>query len=338
METENLSCQLFKYDKDFFLVNKNTPEYFAKNFLDEALDDSQVSWLNFHSIKDVENISLLCENLKVDKLAVEDIYTKKQRPKVEEYPAYVFFSVRSALPSESEAGNLINEQISFVLGQNYLISFQEKSSDHFTEVRDRIELNKGRIRTKGADFLLYRMLESIVENYFEVIEEIQQNTHRLEKRLIRSTEPNILKLIEHDKKRLAELRKIAIPMRDVASQIHKSENPLFKKENNYYFDDLKDACVGVLEEIDVNKQTLEGLTNLYYAVQGQRMNEIMKVLTVISAIFIPLTFLAGIYGMNFKNIPELKHEYGYFILLGAMFLITVTLVVVFKKRGWLNKY
>ncbi len=181
------------------------------------------------------------------------------------------------------------------------------------------------------------MLEAIIENNFEVLEEIQANTIRLEKRLIRSAHSETLKLIEQEKRRLAELRKISIPMRDVASQIQKSKNPLFTSENHYFFDDLKDSCVAVLEEVEVNKQALDGLTNLYYAVQGQKMNEIMKVLTVISAIFIPLTFLAGIYGMNFDNIPELHHKYGYFILLGAMFFITVILVFIFKRIGWLNQ-
>ncbi len=337
MENMLHTCQMFKYDKEFFLVEKNNPSFYAANFVNSELDDQQVAWLNFHSIQDVESITTICLNLKVDKLVVEDIYTKKQRPKVEEYGDYVFFSIRSALPSQNEPGTLINEQISFLLGNKYLMSFQEKSSDHFTEVRERIEYGKGRIRTKGPDFLLFRMLEAIVENYYEVIEEIQLNSIRYEKRLIRSSQTVILKLIEMDKRRLAELRKIALPLRDIASQIQKSESHLFKKENNYYFDDLKDACVGVLEEIDVNKQALDGLTNLYYAVQGQRMNEIMKVLTVISAIFIPLTFLAGIYGMNFDNMPELHHTNGYFILLSVMFLLTVILVLVFKRRGWLNK-
>lgn len=337
MEKENLSCQLFKYDKEYFLVTRNTPEYFSKNFVSDELYNDQVSWLNFHSIDDFENISLLCDNLKIDQLAVEDIYSKKQRPKVEEYDGYVFFSIRSALPAQKNASNLTVEQISFILGESYIISFQEKSSDHFTDVRDRIELNKGKIRVKTPDFLLYRMLEAIIENNFEVLEEIQANTIRLEKRLIRSAHSETLKLIEQEKRRLAELRKISIPMRDVASQIQKSKNPLFTPENHYFFDDLKDSCVAVLEEVEVNKQALDGLTNLYYAVQGQKMNEIMKVLTVISAIFIPLTFLAGIYGMNFDNIPELHHKYGYFILLGVMFFITVILVLIFKRRGWLNQ-
>jgi magnesium transporter len=333
----NETCQLFKYDREFFLVTKNSPEYFATNFNQSEMDGNHVEWLNFHSIQDTEHITSLCENLNVDKLVVEDIYTEKQRPKVEEYQNYIFFSVRSALPIDSDSHLLQQEQISFLLGEDYIISFQQKKSDHFTEVRERIESNKGKIRSKGPDFLMFRMLEAIIDNYYEVLEEITQSTQRLEKRVMRSSQSEILKLIEQDKKRLAELRKLALPMKDITSQIQKSENPFFKKENKYYFDDLRDYCIGVLEEIDINKQILDGLTNLYYAVQGQRMNEIMKLLTVVSAIFIPLTFIAGLYGMNFDDIPELHMKNGYFIALGVMLTIAVLLIFYFKRRGWLGK-
>lgn len=334
----NEICQLFKYDREFFLVTRNSPEFFAKAFVSTEIDENEVAWLNFHSTTEIEHITALCENLRVDKLVVEDIYTEKQRPKVEEYNDYIFFSIRSALPIESDSKMLRQEQISFLLGEHYLISFQQKKSDHFTDVRERIEMNKGKIRSKGPDFLMFRMLEAIVDNYYEVLAEITESTQRLEKRVMRSTQSEILKLIEQDKKRLAELRKLALPMKDISSQIQKSENPIFRPENKYYFDDLRDYCVGVLEEIDINKQILDGLTNLYYAVQGQRMNEIMKLLTVVSAIFIPLTFIAGLYGMNFEYIPELQMKNGYFFTLGFMLLIAVLLIFYFKRRGWLGKH
>lgn len=338
MEKDSDVCQLYKYDPEYFLVTKNTPAYFAKNFLVSDIDPSEVAWLNFHSISFPAEIGEMCQHLGVDKLVVEDIYCEKQRPKVEEYNDYVFFSVRSALPIENEARHLRQEQISFILGDHYLISFQQKSSDHFTEVRERIELKKGKIRSKGPDFLLFRMLEAIVDNYYEVLEEITESTARLEKRVMRNTQSETLKLIEQDKKRLAELRKLALPMKDITNQIQKSKNPIFREENKYYFDDLRDYCSGVLEEIDINKQILEGLTNLYYAVQGQRMNEIMKLLTVVSAIFIPLTFIVGVYGMNFENMPELQTKYGYFVALGSMLLISILMIFYFKRRGWLGKH
>lgn len=336
--TENKHvCQIYKYDNDFFHLTKNTPEYFAKEFVSTEIQKDVVVWLNFHSIEDRYNIEKLCETLHIDKLSVEDIYKEKHRPKIEEYPNYLFFSVHSALPSEQNIFILEQEQISFILGEHYLISFQQKSSDHFTEVRERIEKKRGKIRIKGPDFLLFRMLEAIIDNYFEVLEHITETIQDLETRILHHTSSETLKIIELQKRKLTELRKIVVPLRDVTSQLEKSQSFLIDPSNHYYFSDLKENCLSVLDEIDSNKQILDGLANLYYAAQGQRMNEIMKLLTIVSAIFIPLTFIAGIYGMNFDNMPELHTKSGYFITMGVMLSIAVSLVYYFKKRGWLGR-
>lgn len=334
---ERLDCQLYKYDHDFFMVTRNTPHYFAQNFHKNEIDGDYVSWLNFHSIADKEDVEHLCSNLNIDRLTVEDIYAAKTRPKLEEYSNYMFFSIRSALPHLNSSGILRQEQISFILGTNYLISFQEKSSDHFTEVRDRIEKKRGKIRFKNADFLLFRMLDAIVDNYFEVLEDITDKIETLEMRLIRSPQSDTLKLIEYQKRKLIELRKIVLPLKDVTLQLEKANNPFIDPDNRHYFVDLKENCLAILEEIDANKQILEGMANLYYAAQGQRMNEIMKVLTVVSSIFIPLTFIAGVYGMNFKHMPELQYPYGYYVVVGIMFAVGLALLIFFIKRGWLNK-
>ncbi len=329
-------CQIYKYDNDFFQYTKNSPEYFAKEFASTEIQKDVVVWLNYHSLEDRCNIELLCETLKIDKLSVEDIYKEKHRPKIEEYPNYLFFSVHSALPDERNIFVLEQEQISFILGDNYLISFQQKKSDHFPDVRDRIEKKRGKIRIKGPDFLLFRMLEAIIDNYFEVLENITDTIEDLETRTVHNSNSNTLKMIELQKRKLGELRKIVLPLRDVTSQLEKSQSYLIDPVNHYYFSDLKENCLSVLDEIDTSKQILDGLTNLYYAVQGQKMNEIMKLLTIVSAIFIPLTFIAGIYGMNFDNIPELHTQGGYFITMGVMVVITVSLILYFKRRGWLK--
>ena len=330
-------CQIYKYDNDFFHLTKNSPGYFAKEFVSTEIQKDVVVWLNFHSIEDRCNIEALCETLHIDKLSVEDIYKEKHRPKIEEYPNYLFFAVRSALPDAQNIFVLEQEQISFILGEHYLISFQEKSSDHFPEVRERIEKKRGKIRVKGPDFLLFRMLEAIIDNYFEVLEHITDTIEELEIRTLRNSNSETLKIIELQKRKLGELRKIVTPLKDVTSQLEKSQSHLIDPVNHYYFSDLKENCLSVLDEIDANKQILDGLTNLYYAVQGQRLNEIMKLLTILSAIFIPLTFIAGIYGMNFKYMPELETRNGYFITWGVMIVIAVALIVYFKRRGWLGK-
>ncbi|MEY4602812.1 MAG: hypothetical protein RIT43_104 [Bacteroidota bacterium] len=326
------NCQLYKYDSEFFLITRETPAYFAEEFVQATLDEDFVSWLNFHSLEDKKSIQRLCEHLQIDLLSVEDIYEEKRRPKVEEYPNYVFFSVRSVLPGVNNS--LVMDQISFVLGKNFLISFQGKSSDHFTDVRDRIEKKRGKIRFKGPDFLLFRMLEAIIDNYFEVLESISDSLHVLESKLIHHAHPNTLRMIEEENRKLVELRKIVVPMRDVTSQLEKLSNTYLEAENHHYFADLKENCLSVLEEIDGDKQILEGMSNLYYAAQGQRMNEIMRVLTVVSSIFIPLTFIVGVYGMNFEYMPELKKPYGYYTVWGVMLLIAILMIIFFIRKDW----
>lgn len=247
------------------------------------------------------------------------------------------FYVMSALPKEVENPYLHQDQISFLMGENYLISFQDKPSDHFTDVRDRIEKDRGKIRTKGSDFLMFRMLEAIIDNYFEVLEDISVQIETIDAKLHIVQDKSILTSIELEKRKLIELRKIAQPMRDITNQLENSESPFIKESNKHYFRSLRSSCLSVLEEIDANKQILEGMANLYYAAQGQRMNEIMRVLTVVSSIFIPLTFIVGVYGMNFEHMPELKYTYGYYTIIGIMILIGVGLLARFRKNGWLKK-
>jgi magnesium transporter len=249
----------------------------------------------------------------------------------------MFFSIKSALPSNQVENLLIEENISFILSKDYLISFQDQSSDHFTDVRDRIEKARGKVRSKKADFLMFRLLEAIIDNYFEVIENISDKIAELDSIVLKKSQRNILKEIEIEKRKLIELRKITQPMRDITYQLEMNDTNFIDRNNKLYFKNLKDACLTVLDEIDANKQILDGMANLYYASQGQRMNEIMKVLTIVSSIFIPLTFIVGVYGMNFKYMPELEYTYGYYTVVGVMFLIGVFLLAYFISRGWLKK-
>ena len=184
---------------------------------------------------------------------------------------------------------------------------------------------------------MYRLLEAINDNYIEVVEECSENTVLLDKLVLRHPKSEVLRKIEWEKRKLIDLRKTVQPMRDVLLQIERVENNLIIESNCQYFLELKDTCLTLLDEIDAQKQMLDGISNLYYAIQGQKMNEIVKVLTVVTVIFIPLTFIVGVYGMNFENMPELKWESGYFYTLSFMALLTGTLVFVFWKRGWLKR-
>jgi magnesium transporter len=330
-------CQLYKYNKEFFAVKKETAHVFSQGFVEQELDDDYVSWLNFHGIDSREDIETLAKKLQLDKLSIENIFQPIRRTKLEEFPNYLFFSVKSALPISKGNDLLKEEKIDFVIGKNYLVSFQLEKGDHFTDVRDRIEKSRGKIRSKKSDFLLYRMLEAIVDNYFEVIEDIQNKIDELDKILHENPQTSFLKRIEIQKRKLIELRKIVLPMRDITVQLENSDSNFLDDTNEIYFRNLRFSCQTVLEEIDAGKQVLEGMTNLFYAAQGQRMNEIMRVLTVVSSIFIPLTFIVGVYGMNFENMPELKYKYGYYTIVGIMILLGIGLLSFFLKRGWLRK-
>lgn len=330
-------CQLYKYNAAIYAVKNDDSDFFGSSFSENELDNDHVAWLNFHGLDDTKNIEELCHRLDIDKLTNENIHTSTRRPKIEEYPKYVFFQIKSALPTEKNDNLLNQEQISFILGSNYLISFQEKAADHFSDVRDRIVKARGKIRSKGPDFLLFRMLEAIIDNYFEVLENITARIENIDERIHNTNNKTIFKEIEIEKRKLIELRKIVQPTRDITLQILNSESNFLDKSNLRYFANLKSSCLSILEEIDANKQILEGLTNLYYASQGQRMNQIMKVLTIVSAIFIPLTFIVGVYGMNFENMPELKYQNGYFIIMACMLILGISLLAYFIKRGWLNR-
>ncbi|NDE11775.1 MAG: hypothetical protein EBZ95_14640 [Chitinophagia bacterium] len=233
-------CQLYKYNASFYAVKKENSEFFSSSFSENELDNDHVAWLNFHGLDDLKSIEELCHRLEIDKLTIENN----------------------------------QEQISFILGENYLISFQEKAADHFSDVRERIIKARGKIRTKGPDFLLFRMLEAIIDNYFEVLESITEKIDRIDERIHSKNNKLIFKEIEIEKRKLIELRKIVLPIRDITIQLESSESIFLDKANFRYFSNLKSSCASALEEIDGRKQILEGLTNLYYAVQGQRMNEI----------------------------------------------------------------
>lgn len=331
-----IECQLYKYNRDKFFLKVATPEFFAKNFCTTEICQNWTSWLNFHGLEDRQNIEILCKNLKIEKLCVETIFTEPRRAKVEEYDNYMFFSIKSALPATEESKYFDSEQITFVLSHDYLISFQEKPADYFNTIRERIVNNGGIIRKKSTDFLLFRMLEAIIDNYFNVIEDINDRISKLDSEIHITDGNNTILQLELEKRKLIELRKIVIPMRDITVQLENAETPFIHDKNFHYFANLRFLCESVLEEIDATKQIIEGMSNLFYAAQGQRMNKIMKVLTVVSSIFIPLTFIAGVYGMNFENMPELKWQIGYFLIASIMLSIGLSLLIYFWRKGWLK--
>ncbi len=330
------NSQLYAYNGSGLDIQHHEVDQIVDQFKVSELSPDQVYWLNFHTTEPREHFERLFDRLGFHRLTLEDIYTEKQRPKLEEFQNYLFFSIQSALPREGHS-RLEVEQISFVLGANFLISFQQRSSDHFTEVRNRIQQSIGKIRERGVDFLMFRLLDAIIDNYFEVLDEITEVNRNLEIRVLRDTSSSLLTRIELQKQKLIELRKIVLPMRDIAVQLEKTNNDFVNDITQPYFSDLKDNCLAILDEVDGHRQILEGLSNVYFAAQGQKMNEIMKVLTIVSTVFIPLTFIVGVYGMNFKYMPELSMPYGYLGVWILMALCALALLLFFFKKGWLKK-
>ena len=196
------SCQLYKYNQSFFFIQKESSSYFAENFSTNDLDNDHVYWLNYHGLDEKENIGDLAKKLGIDKLIIEALHLPVRRPKIEEYPSFIYFTVSSVLPNDNQDNTLNKDQISFILGSNYLISYQDKSSCHFSEVRDRIENSRGKIRSKGADFLMHRMLESVIDNYFEVLSDTIKNIEEIDEKILKYQSKQLFRDLENEKRKL----------------------------------------------------------------------------------------------------------------------------------------
>lgn len=332
----NPNSELYKYNSSFYASKRESSHYFAQEFLESELDDDHVSWLHISDISDEAAIEKLCTKLSIDKLNIESISQTLRRSKVEEYNGYIFFSVIFAETSEENDDNITQDQLTFFLGKNYLLSFQKGTKGYFKDVRHRIVNARGKIRLKKSDFLLYRCLEAVIDNYHQIIDEVITSSNEIETRLHIEENKDILHSIEEQKKKLIQLRSIARPLRVITEQLNSSESTFIEDSNQNYFKNLNFNSDHVIEEIESQIQILDGMTNFYYAAQGERMNEIMKVLTVVSSVFIPLTFIVGVYGMNFEYTPEFKWKNGYLYVWILLLLVGGSFIGFFMYRGWLK--
>ncbi len=326
---EEVSLQLFSYNNNEYIEDTD----YSEQFLDDLLDNTKQHWVNIHGIHDVERIKSICTKLNIHQLAIQDILDINQRPKFQEYETYWFFSIKSMLPSENN--DLQLEQLSFILGNNYLISFQEKKADHFNHIRERIRQKIGIIRERGTDYLLYLLFESILDNYTKTINDIEIKAEDLGLSAIsENPSPDTLLQIETLKRQTYRIRKIVAPFKELISKIEHEELALIEKKHVKYFYEIKDLCLALIDDCDQLEIKLESSVNLFFSIQGHRMNQVMKTLTVVATIFIPLTFIAGIYGMNFSNMPELNWEWGYFGVWCIIIVIFSAMLLYFKKKKW----
>ncbi len=292
-----------------------------------------VTWINIDGLHDEKFIEEICTFLSIHKLSMEDILSVGQRPKLEEYRDYVQ-AVIKILTMDSNEISIDYEQISFILKGNLLVTFQEKTGDVFNSVRTRIKEKKGSIRRKGADYLLYALLDTVVDHYFLVLEDFGEKLEDLESELLNNPDKNTLNKLHSLRRETLLLRRTIYPLREMVGKFEKLEEPIINSDIKVFIRDLYDHTVKVIENIEVLRDMTTGLLDLYMNSTSNKMNEIMKVLTIMSAIFIPLTFIAGVYGMNFINMPELKTKNGYFVVLGVMFSVFIGMVVFLKRKKW----
>ena len=325
--------QLFVYDSNEVTeFQKLQPQE-----LENSIDAQKVNWINIHGLNNHAFIEKVGEKFGADNFIINDILNTTKRTKLEEYHNILFFNVKSLLPVEN-TDNIKYEQISFILKNTILLSFQEKRSDFFTHIRERIRTNSGVVRTKKADFLLYLLLDAIIENFYITIESEEDRVDEIINLSKTSTEPEVLELIEKHRDNFNFLKRSIIPLRDSLYSIKSmKDDDVFndiQAENYSFFARLHQKCLELLEQIESDLITLESASSYFFSAQNHKMNEVMKTLTVVSMFFLPLTFIVGVYGMNFKYFPELEWKDGYFIIWGVMILVVLYMFVYFKMKKW----
>lgn len=297
-------------------------------------DKPSITWINIDGLHCIEVIEKLGEYFGVHPLLLEDIVNTGQRPKIEDFESYLFMVVKM-FSYNDHAQKIQSEQFSLILGQTFVISFQEEEGDVFNPVRERIRNAKGRIRKMGTDYLAYSLLDALVDEYFVILEKIAENIEDLEDALIINQSTITLQEIHNLKREMIYLRKSVWPLREVVNNLERGESALLQKSTRIYFRDLYDHTIQVIDSIEVFRDLLSGMLDLYLSSISNRMNEVMKVLTIFASIFIPLTFIAGVYGMNFKYLPELEWAWGYPAIWVIMIIITIFMLFYFRKKKWL---
>jgi magnesium transporter len=319
-------------------------DYDATGFLEKTVssveecfpfkETSTVTWINVDGVHDASVIEKLGVHFDIHPLVLEDIMTTTQRPKTEDLGNAVFVVLRM-IEYDVERGATTADQLSLILGPNYVLTFQETPGDCLDPVRERIRGGKGRIRKLGPDYLAYAVIDAVVDNYFFVLEKLGERIDRLEEQLIAEPRRELLSEIHGLKREMIELRKSVWPLREVVSRFERMESPLIRKSTGVFLRDLYDHAIQVIDTVESFREMLSSMVETYLSSLSNRMNEIMKVLTIISTIFIPITFLVGLYGMNFVHMPEIKWRWGYafawLLIIGSV----GGMFAFFRRKKWL---
>ncbi|GAK60754.1 magnesium transport protein [Candidatus Vecturithrix granuli] len=329
-KTERARIRVIDYDTEHLLIEEiqNVEECFPYK------DRPSVTWINVDGIHDTTIVERLGKHFGLHVLMIEDILNTQQRLKVDVFDEYILIILKMiAYDNSTQTNN--TEQVSIVLGQHFVLTFQEREGDVFDIIRTRLQNDRGRLRRTGADYLAYGLLDAVVDGYFEVIERFGEQIALVEEDLIKEPDQETLHNIHRLRRELIFFRNSVWPLRNMINQIIRQETPLIEETTLIYLRDLYDHTLQVIETIETFRDMMTGILEVYMSSMSNKMNEIMQFLTIIGTIFIPLTFIAGVYGMNFHYMPELDWKWGYFIILGVMAVIGSGLLLYFKKKKWL---
>jgi len=320
---------VIRYEENFF----EKKEVSSAADLSGEKDKPGKLWIDIIGLQDVALLGNIGNLFGLHPLILEDILNTDQRPKIEDLTDYLYIVLRNFHNHENDT--LPSEQVSIVLGKNFILSFQEKESALFEPVRERLAGDKGKIRKAGCDYLVHALIDNVVDNYFILLEDMEERIEKLEDDLIRQTAPAKLQSIHILKRELRFLRKSLWPLRETISSLQRSDSPLIDEPNALYFKDIFDHIIAIIDTVDTFRDMLSGMLDIYLSSASMKLNEVMKVLTIIATIFMPLTFLAGVYGMNFKYMPELEWPWGYFAVLAVMLTVALLMLKFFRKKKWI---
>lgn len=333
-KTEKVKITIIEYDEMHFQEReaKTIEECFP--FKDKSRPT--VVWINIDGVHEIETLGRLGECFAIHPLIIEDILNTDQRPKMEDFDEYIYI-VLKMLYYNGNINEIITEQVSLLLGSNFVISYQEqeKEGDVFNVIRERIRTNKGRIRKMGADYLAYCLVDAIVDNYFIVLETLGEKIESLEEELVNYPTPEILRTICTMKRDMILLRRSVWPLREVINELERGESSLIKESTEIYLKDVYDHTIHVIDTLETFRDMVSGMLEIYLSSISNRLNAVMKVLTIIATIFMPLTFIVGLYGMNFKYMPELPWRWGYPAVLLVMAAVGISMIVYFRRKRWL---
>ena len=327
--SEKTRIRLINYDESHFSDEETeaTEKYCA------ARAATGVTWVNVDGIHQIDLLQRIGECFGLHPLVLEDIMNTDQRPKMEDFGDYVYIVLK--MLSLNDRGEVAAEQVSLILGKNFVLSFREQNSRIFDPIVERIQSGKGFIRKAGADYLAYALLDAVVDHYFVVLEKREEEIDALEEEVIANATPGTLQRIHKLRRELIFLRKAIFPFRSVISSLERGESAFFEQTSRIYLRDIYDHTIHIIDTLETFRDLATGLLDIYLSSVSNRMNSVMRILTVIATIFMPLTFLAGVYGMNFKNMPELEWQWGYPAVLLLMATVGISMQVYFRKRKWL---